>query len=287
MKFMKSIAALTAVAAVSLFGAQADAQTSKGKILVILSSETSLPLQGGKTFSTGYYLNEVMVPVERFLEAGYEIDFADPKGNTPAVDKASVSADYFGGSKDELEKAQNLQQSLPKLAHPLRLSSVAKSDLEKYKAVFVPGGPAPMIDLMADRNLGSILRYFHTHHKTTILLCHGPIALLAATNDPARLQAALRKGDAQDVKQLSANWPYAGYKMTVFTNSEEEQAASNVFHAEPLFRPEDALRLAGGNIQNAETWQSNVVEDRELITGQNPFSDKAMMDLVLNELAGK
>ena len=284
MNFTKSILAAAAIGVLSLSGV-AQAQAPKGKILVVLSSEAVLPLQGGMTFSTGYYLNEVMIPVERFIEAGYEIDFADPKGNTPTVDKASVTADYFGGNKDELEKAERLQQSLPKLAHPLTLSSVAKGDLEQYGAVFVPGGPAPMIDLMADRNLGSILRYFHDHHKTTVLLCHGPIALLAATRDPLALQAALRRGDTERAKKLSASWPYAGYKMTVFSNPEEEQAASNVFHAEPLFRPEDVLRLAGGNVTNAETWHSNVVEDRELITGQNPFSDGALMNLVLQAMA--
>lgn len=64
----------------------AHAQDPKGKILVVLSSETALPLHDGKTFSTGYYLNELIVPVQKFAAAGYEVVFTNPKGNTPSVD---------------------------------------------------------------------------------------------------------------------------------------------------------------------------------------------------------
>jgi putative intracellular protease/amidase len=285
MKHLKCIVAAVAIAVLS--ASASAAQDPKGKILIVLSSETVLPLQGGKSFPTGYYLNELMIPVQRFIDAGYDLDFADPKGNRPAVDQASISADYFGGSKEDLAKAQSLQKSLPKLAHPLTLSSVAKADLGQYSAVFVPGGPAPMIDLMADRDLGTILRYFHEHRKTTVLLCHGPIALLATLADPEAAQAALRRGERQRVKDLAASWPYSGYRMTVFSDAEEEQAAANVFHAEPQFRPEDALHVAGGEMATVEPWHSNAIQDGELITGQNPFSDKAMMDLVLHALANR
>jgi putative intracellular protease/amidase len=114
-----------------------------------------------------------------------------PKGNRPAVDQGSVSPDYFGGSKATLDDALKFQASLQGLAHPLTLRSVASGDLKQYAAVFVPGGPAPMIDLMADSDLGRILRYFHAHRKTTVLLCHAPIALLSAAPDPQIEQAAM------------------------------------------------------------------------------------------------
>ena len=144
-----------------------------------------------------------------------------------------------------------------------------------------------MIDLMADRQLGSVLRYFHDHRKTTVLLCHGPIALLSAERNPAANQQALRRGDFAAAHRLAASWPYTGYRMTIFSNAEEGQAAKNVFHAEPQFLPQEALEVAGGRIATAETWHANAVQDRELITGQNPFSDAAMMDVVLTVLAAQ
>lgn len=261
------------------------AQEPKGKILVVLPSETVLPLRDGKTFATGYYLNELIIPVQKFAAAGYQIVFTNPKGNRPSVDPLSVSPDYFGGSKDALQAAEHFRDSLTGLSHPLPLDQVASGDLNQYKAVFVPGGPAPTIDLMANPALGKILNYFHQHAKTTALLCHGPIALLAATEHPVAEQTALRAGDLAKAGKLAANWPYRGYKMTIFSNEEERIAIENVFHTAPLIVPQQALETAGGNVSTAAAWHPHVVQDRELITGQNPASDAALAAQTLEALS--
>lgn len=88
MKIWRNIVIAAAVMAAAVMAASvsgASAQQGKGKILVILSSETTLPLKDGKTFETGYYLNELVDPAMRFKDAGYELVFANPKGNTPQV----------------------------------------------------------------------------------------------------------------------------------------------------------------------------------------------------------
>jgi putative intracellular protease/amidase len=283
---MKLVSILGSMAlTIGLFTPSAQSRQSKGKIMVVLSSQTSLPLKENKSFSTGYYLNELVVPVQRFADAGYELVFTNPKGNTPAVDVLSEDPTYFGGSEEALEEAKRYADNLQGLAHPLSLKQVAKSDLNRYVAVFVPGGPAPMIDLMADPDLARILRFFHNHRKTTILLCHGPVALLAATKNPVAYQQALRTGDVARAETLATNWPYKGYKIAMFSDDEESQAAKNVFHADPLFTPEDALRTAGAQPSVVTAWHSNAIQDRELITGQNPFSDAAMTEIVLRTLA--
>lgn len=289
MKIKMTLTTLTfaLMATMQALPAPAQPPASKGKILIVLSSENILPLKDGKTFKTGYYLNELIVPAQRFAAAGYELVFADPKGDRPAVDRLSISPDYFGGSQAAVDDALRFQAALRGLDHPLTLHSVARGDLTQYAAVFVPGGPAPMIDLMADRDLGRILTYFHTHQKTTVLLCHAPIALLSAATDPRAEQAALRAGDLPRAKQLAAGWPYQGYRMTIFSNDEEEQAARNVFHAEPQFLPAQALQNAGGDISTVAAWHPQALQDRELVTGQNPFSDSAMMDLVLSAMEAK
>lgn len=255
-----------------------------GKILIVLPAANVLPLKGGKTFATGYYLNELVVPARRLAEAGYEIVFATPGGAVATVDAASLNASYFGASESALQAAQAYQRSLTGLAHPHALSQVISDGLGQYKAVFVPGGPAPMVDLMASGELGTILRYFHQQRRITALLCHGPVALLAATGDPVAFQQAMRSGDTAGAHQLASHWPYAGYRMTVFSNDEEEQAAQYVFNGDPLFTPADALALAGADMVAAPTWQPNVVRDRELITAQNPASDSLLVDLLLKAL---
>lgn len=62
----------------------------KGEVLVLLSSETELPLQDGKTLPTGYYLNEFGVPADALLRAGYQLTVATPKGNQPKADPRSI-----------------------------------------------------------------------------------------------------------------------------------------------------------------------------------------------------
>jgi putative intracellular protease/amidase len=283
MKKLRNIVMAAAVTAASISGASA--QQGKGKILVVLSSETTLPLEDGKTFETGYYLNELVDPAMRFKDANYELVFANPKGNTPQVAADSINKTYFGDSEERLRSALEFQKTLSGLDHPLTLRQAIEGGLDQYKAVFVPGGPAPMIDLMASSELGKILVYFHEHNKTTILLCHGPVALASATSDPIAYQKALRSGDVDTARKIAAGWPYAGYNMTIFSDAEEKIAAQYVFKGDPLFFPQDALQIAGGTISNAaEIWQPHAIVDRELITGQNPASDAPLMDIVLRTL---
>ena len=72
--------------------------TTKGKILVLVSSGHGLPLKDGKVYAgAGYYLNELTVPVRALMNVGYEITFANPKGNTPQMDVHSAVPDFFGG----------------------------------------------------------------------------------------------------------------------------------------------------------------------------------------------
>jgi len=52
------------------------------------------------------------------------------------------------------------------------------------------------------------------------------------------------------------------------------------------FYPQDALSLAGGQYsESTELWSSNVVVDRELITGQNPGSAIEVAETILAQLS--
>ncbi len=63
-----------------------------------------MPLKDGKVYTgAGYYLNEVTVPVRALMKEGYEITFANPKGNTPQVDVHSEVVDFFGGDAAKLQ----------------------------------------------------------------------------------------------------------------------------------------------------------------------------------------
>lgn len=259
--------------------------TSHGKILIVASSVDTFELKGGQKVPVGYYLNELVVPVMAAIHAGFEIVLATPKGNGPAVDRQSLSASHFGGSEAELSKAVEFAASNHGIQNPRSIRSVIDEGLDNYVGIFVPGGHPPMVDLMQDPDLGVVLRHFHIHSKPTALLCHGPIAALAAMPKAKAYRQALVADDKEAAKEAAADWQYAGYRMTIFSTDEEKYAEEVLLEgAKVPFYPTTALELAGAKVDTREFFKPNVVQDRELITGQNPPSDHAIADLFVTAL---
>lgn len=260
----------------------------EGKILVLVSSGHGLPLKDGKVYTgAGYYLNELTVPVRALMKEGYEITFANPKGNTPQLDLHSAVPDFFGGSEAKLQDYLKFRDSLTGLKNPTPISDVVAAGLDQYDAVFVPGGHGPMIDLLDDPDAGTVMRHFHKMSKPTAVLCHGPISLLSALPTSKEFVAALAAGDVVGARAKAQGWIYSGYKMTIFSTPEEQQREPMEIGGKVLFYPDFALQTAGGDVSVIAPWKSYVIQDRELISGQNPFSDEALLKLLLPALNAK
>jgi putative intracellular protease/amidase len=208
------------------------------------------------------------------VDAGYEVVLATPDGTKPHIDPASDSADHFGGGQAAYERAKAFFAEHPAMNPARTLRSVIEEGLDGYVGVFVPGGQAPVVDLMPDPELGEILRHFHERKKPTALLCHGPIAVVAAMPHAREFRSALIAGDPAKASEWAEGWQYAGYRMTVFSATEEKVVEDHILHAKLYFNMPDALRTAGGEVTVTEVdFAPYVIEDRELITGQNPRSD--------------
>jgi putative intracellular protease/amidase len=246
----------------------------KGKVVVACSNATRIEIQGGGTGPTGQYLNETVVPSMAMVDAGYEVVLATPNGNKPYIDPVSDVAAHFGGDEKAYRQARDFFDNHPSMNTGRTLHSIVEEGLDHYIGVFVPGGQAPVVDLMQDPDLGAILRHFHERRKPTALLCHGPIATLSALANAKGYRAALIAGDKAKAAEFAKGWQYAGYKMTVFSASEEVPIEENVLHGKIYFNMPDALQGAGAIVStNPIDYEPYVVEDRELITGQNPRSD--------------
>src|SRR5262245_38957365 len=247
---------------------------SKGKLLVIGSNATRIETQGGGSGPTGNYLNETVVPAMAVIDAGYDVVLATPNGTKPHIDEASDSVVHFGGDEAAYARAKTFWANNASMNQVRTLSSVVEEGLDEYAGVFVPGGQAPVVDLMQDPQTGEILRHFHDRKKPTALLCHGPIALLAAMPQAREFRAALIAGVEEKAKEWAKGWQYAGYKMTIFSASEEKWVENDILHAKIYFNMPQALRAAGGEVTTTKVdFEPNVIVDRELITGQNPRSD--------------
>lgn len=277
---MKTFNLITLALLGSLASGTAMAGESQGQVLVLLSSENQLALKDGKHYPTGYYLNEFGVPADQLLKAGYELVLVTPKGNAPSVDKTSLDPMYFGGDAAEMQRIQKVVAGLPGIDDSLSLQEVLTGDLDQYEGLLIPGGHAPLIDLANNPQVGALLKHFHQAGKPTAAICHGPIALLSAQADPQGFEAALARGE----RPAAQDWTYQGYRMTIFSEPEEVVFESSLKGDKIRYYPGQAMSAAGGKLDYAEAWQPKVVVDRELITGQNPFSDHALAKTLIDKL---
>lgn len=252
----------------------------KGEVLILLSSETELPLKDNKVFPSGYYLNEFGVPADALIKAGYKLTITTPKGNQPKPDLRSIDPVYFGGDANEMKRIQQVVEYLTMPTKIKPLAEVMKGGLGRYSAVFIPGGHAPLIDLSNNPEVGKLLTHFHKEGKPTAAICHGPITLLAAQKDPVKFEKGLITGESTEAD----NWIYRGYNMTIFANDEEKIFEDSLNGDKLRYYPANAMQQAGGRMKFAKAWQPNVVVDRELITGQNPFSDHELAKALIKAL---
>jgi putative intracellular protease/amidase len=255
-----------------------------GNVLVVLSDQDKLDLKDGKVMETGFFLNELMEPVQTFIAAGHTVVFATPSGRAPSADQKSDDVNFWGGNEKARQESKALLATLKltsKSGSPaISLAEVKKIGYDKFDAVFVPGGHIPMQDLLKNKDLGELLTSFHNNQKVTGLTCHGTIALLSTIPDAKGYVAKLEAGQRPQPSQ----WIYKGYKMTAFTNEEEEQAKGFLSGGQMKLFPQDGLVAAGASFVEAKPWSANVVEDRELISGQNPQSAKAVAEAMLKKM---
>lgn len=257
-------------------------------ILVIMSDVSAMKLKGGYDYKTGFYLNELMEPVKIFIDAGHQLTFATPTGLAPTLDPVSDTPDHFLNTSQENYNAHkallNRLMLTDKVHSPVvSFKRIEQMGIEKFDAVFVPGGHAPLGDLVANDLLGKFLNHFHSEAKPTGLVCHGPVALLSSLPNSKEFEIDMRKGKKA---KPGKDWIYKGYKMTVFSNTEETTATKYYLGGDELFYwPQNALTYAGGDYSRSkEDWAPHVVVDRELVTGQNNKSSTAVGKAVIKLL---
>ncbi|POX37497.1 type 1 glutamine amidotransferase domain-containing protein [Streptomyces sp. Ru73] len=216
------------------------------KILFVLTGADHWTLADGTRHPTGFWGEEVVAPYRVFTEAGHDVVVATPGGVLPTLDPASLAPEVNGGQEGADAVAAALQAMDP-LRHPVKLEQI---DVAGYAAVFYPGGHGPMEDLAVNEDSGRVLTEALASGRPLGLVCHGPAALLAT-----------RGADGTS--------PFAGLRLTGFTNAEEAQAG---FADKAPWLLQDRLVELGTDFREAEPWSPHVVSHRNLFTGQNPSS---------------
>ena len=219
-------------------------------ILIILTSHDELGETGLKT---GFWLEEFATPYFTLLDAGASITLASPKGGQPPIDPKSDEPDFQTAATERFKSDSNAQTVL---ANTSKLSDIKAED---YDAVMYPGGHGLLWDLANDQDSIAVIEAMVAANKPVASVCHAPAVLL--------------KAKAPNGEPL-----VKGKKVAGFTNSEED--AVQLTDVVPLLVEDELIRL-GGQYSKVDDWQSYVITDGKLITGQNPASSEAVAKAIL------
>jgi putative intracellular protease/amidase len=228
------------------------------KVLIVMSAAGVWERTDGSAYPTGYWAEEVAAPHEKFVEAGYTVDFASPGGVLQPLDRHSADPEIAGaGSAHYVAHAE---KALREFGPLLKLDEV---DIDDYVAVVLPGGHGPVVDLYQDADLGRLLTAADAAGKIIGAVCHGPAALLSAVD-------------------ANGDWLFAGRAMTAFTDEEEELFGTA--EGAPWLLA-SRLRELGARHSGGPAYQQHNVRDGNLFTGQNPASSATLATDMIAALA--
>ena len=220
------------------------------KILFVTTSHDTL---GETTEKTGLWLDELATPYFVFKEAGAYITIASPKGGEVPVDPKSESIISVTRStkrfRNDTEAMNHLMRSMP----------IRDIREENYDLLFIAGGHGAMWDLTANHLLKQLIENFNTKNKPVGAVCHGVAALLPVLD--AKGQPFVK-----------------GKKLTAFSNTEEESAGMAKYLP---FLLETKLLSLGAVYTKGTDYVKHVVEDGNIITGQNPASAEETAKITL------
>lgn len=247
-RFVSVFAAAIALAGAASTTVLADESQKKDRVLIVVSSQD----KKAENLVGGFWFPELTHPVEAFDEAGIDYDIASPKGGLPPFDGFDLAdqanLDFW------VDPAQR-----NKLANTLKLSNV---DPAKYTGILLVGGHGPMWDFVNNPELEGLVRTIYESDGVVSAVCHGPAGLIN-----------VRLSNGQRLIQ--------GRRVTAFTA--EEESAREYDEIVP-FELEGALKKAGAAFEKAPVFESRVVVDGRLVTGQNPASAKGLGEALVKAL---
>jgi putative intracellular protease/amidase len=227
-------------------------QPFRGKILTVVTSTHTM---GNSTKSTGYELTELARAYYVFQANGFEVAIASPLGGEPPVviDDEDMGAYDFAFLNDSVAQY--------KTRHTIPLNNVVA---ENYEAVFFVGGKGAMFDFPENKAIQAIVRNYYQSNKVIGAVCHGPAALVNVTLDNGH---ALLEDKA----------------VSGFTNEEELLLIPEAESIFP-FLLQDKMIAKGARFNSGIMYLDKMSHDKNLITGQNPWSVWSVAETVIKQL---
>lgn len=242
---------------------------SPKRVAIVISNPAVSTTTG---WPVGFWWSELSHPYFAFTEAGYAVEVFSPNGGKCEADAMSDPRDPSGYSETDLISLGFI--SSPKLSALVENTRpVSDIDVNRFDAIIVAGGQAPMFTFDGADTLQKTFVAFYEKGKIAAALCHGVAILRYA-------------------KLSGGEYLAKGKTVTGFANVEEDFADNAVWsmnllprdrHVMP-WRIEDELKRIGANYIQAGLWRGFAVRDGNLVTGQQNFSGAETAAVVIAAL---
>lgn len=243
------------------------------KVLILMTNRKTLHLLDGEIHPSGFWAEEFVVPYKRFKQEGYYIDIATIQGIPPTVDQTSIDPAMLLNVRPanaqidiNTQVAEYLQviEDVPALKSPLNLDLFTREQVASYDGIYISGGHGAIGDMPKSDEMTQLLRWMIELDRPIATVCHGHCSML-------------------NLRDSESNWPFAGYRLSAFSHSEE--LVTSMAGRLPFVLEVELTRLGALYEKSSVLWGSHVVVDRNLVTGQNPYSSRAVAESFVQKLS--
>ncbi|CAF0839951.1 unnamed protein product, partial [Didymodactylos carnosus] len=197
----------------------------------------------------GVWLEEFGATYNKLKEHEYDVVLSSPNGGVISIDEKS-----YPQNDEQQRQYQKAIQELNQPTHHLEHQSAVD-----YDAIFVPGGHAPMYDLVDNTKLKELIIEFDTQMKPIASICHGVVGLL-------------------NVRRQDGIFLINGRTLTAFSIDEESDIQSTPFLLETRLKDQGAYYV------KMPPKCEHVLQDGLILTGQNPSSSTALANLLIKTI---
>lgn len=234
----------------------------KKKVLFLVANPATL-----KGFPVGFFAEELTRPFFEFVQIGYEVDLASPKGG-------KVEFDGFSDPENEHTIYPNDLVTIGFSRHKTfgklmdNTKSIDEVDIAEYDAICVAGGGAPLVNFKDDAKLHRFIADFYEQGKIVGMLCHGTSLLLwTKLSDGTMLADGKTWTGYCDAEEEMNNQAAGGIKINEYTIETEARKNPNT------------------NYEAKGPLEPYAIRDGRLITGQQQHSSALFASLMIEALS--
>lgn len=222
------------------------------KVLIV---ETNVQKYAGTNEATGLWLGESAEFIAELYKHKIEVDFVSPLGGFVPLDPRSMK--YLDQEIMDIYLAENfIHEGLVNTKKP---KDIIPAD---YHAIYFTGGHGVMWDFPDNKEIQEIALKIYENNGYILSVCHGIAGLF-------------------NLKDRAGNFLISGKSITGFTKAEELLAGK--IKVVPFFNQEMAEER-NAIFKKKRFYKEFALKDGRIITGQNPFSVRAVAKLYLEEL---